>query len=237
MYHLRRIIPVSIAATVVLGMGTALWLRPDATATSAAQRERPSQRATATAAEESTLDPMVDYEPRPFTVTQKSARFQWTGEDGRLPEVYTHLVNNSDMRQDWDNMASSVQRRQLVYVGPEFTRDFQSAIDGKVKEVTLPSFSGEELTMSITKSERDKGSYAATDIPSGVLTGYLKGNPEIEVFAAQIDGATHISYWNMKDGTAVEYVSRRNDELVITQVDRKEFAKNLESCEIGTAQK
>ncbi len=237
MYNLRNILPVGIAASILLGIGATLWFRADATASSLAARKITSERATATAAEERVLDPIVPYAPRPFPVAQTNQRFQWTNEDGRLPEVYAHLVNNSDMRQDWDNMASSVLRRQLVYVGPEFTRDIQSAIDGNIKEVTLPGFAGTEIVMSVTKHERDHGGYAATSIPSGVLTGHLKGDPETDVFIAQIDGATSISYWNMKDGTATEYASRLGDELVITQTDRREFAKNFQPCDNATSHK
>ncbi len=164
-----------------------------------------------------------EMEPRPYAATQKSAKFAWTAEDGRKPQVMRKFANN---RENYNQLAAQnawVKERQLVYLPEDFQKDAEAIFRGELKEFTIPGLNGQEFKLKIGQVVRTEEDQPST----GYFYGFMDGQDDAVVYLSSVGDTWSIGIDQPKLNRFYQLDTRVKGEIIVTEIDP--IAKDLAS--------
>lgn len=168
---------------------------------------------------------------RPFAITETKGDFSWTAEDCMSEEDMKQLANNEQMLEALRYDSKHTIKRQLIYFDKEsFHGKRDQILDGNLSELTLPDFDGGEIKVNITNFNRID--YENIEDPNG---GSFGGTVEGSDFSHVTVGTAENSYSIQVDvgDRSLRYDLREDGELIMSQIDQREFAKDSSPCTFG----
>lgn len=156
-----------------------------------------------------------NFQLRPLAVARESANFQWTAEDGRLPEVIDKLAHNELEEERMLKENPRIKRRQLVYIKQTAAALVEQAkLTGeKVQRLVLPGLDGQELQFEITHADLEPSGQI------GTFTGHLAGRPQSSVSLAYRFGRQAFTILSPEDGNNLDAEPREPGQVIVKSID------------------
>ncbi len=167
---------------------------------------------------------------QPFQVVQKKGDFSWTAEDGMKDEIMQQLANNNDMLEAMQHENPTLNRRQLIYFDEKsFHQKRNDILDGKLTELTLPGFNGEEIKIRITHAKRLEGDAELRD--AGYFGGSVTGDANSHIMV----GTSNDGYSIQLDsnGKSYKYDIREKGEFILSDINTEKALAVEEPCRVG----
>jgi len=155
------------------------------------------------------------FRKHPFAVTQKSADYQWTAEDGKQPDAIRQLAHNELEYERMAEESARISRRQLVYVRETADQLVQqSRLSGEpLRQFTLPGLDGKEFRVEITQTDLSPSGQ------QGTFSGHLVGHLDSMVTFAFKGGREAFTVLSPSDGTCLVGEPREPGELIVKSIN------------------
>jgi len=155
------------------------------------------------------------FRKRPFAVTQKSADYQWTAEDGKQPDAIRQWAHNELEYERMAEESARILRRQLVYA--KETADQlvqQSRLSGEpIRQFALPGLDGKEFRVEITQTDLSPSGQ------QGTFSGHLAGRLDSMVTFAFKGGREAFTVLSPSDGTYLVGEPREPGEFIVKSIN------------------
>ena len=155
------------------------------------------------------------FRKRPFAVTQKSADYQWTAEDGKQPAAIRQLAHNELEYERLAEESTRILRRQLVYALETADQLVQlSRLSGEpIRQLTLPGLDGKEFQVEITQADLNPSGQ------QGTFSGHLVGRLDSMVTFAFKGGREAFTVLSPSDNTYLVGEPREPGELIVKSIN------------------
>lgn len=155
------------------------------------------------------------FRKRPFAVTQKSADYQWTAEDGKQPDAIKQLAHNELEYERLAGEGTRILRRQLVYALQTADQLVQqSRVSGTpIRQLSLPGLDGKEFQVEITQADLSPSGQ------QGTFSGHLVGRLDSMVTFAFKGGREAFTVLSPSDSTYLVGEPREPGELIVKSIN------------------